>query len=244
MAVRPIEVLTEAEVRLLINACSQAPTGLRNRALLMVMYVGALRITEALALKVGDIDWATGATTVRLGKGAKRRVVGLDDAALSVAALWRAKRTELGINGHAVLFCTLKGAPVKTAYVRNLMRRLAKKIDLNKRCHPHQLRHSRAAALESQGMKVSTIQDALGHGKLATTEIYLKHLTGSDVVEAMRAVPFSLDEPAPDQRQVERRVVAQQVPAERRTKERRKWYDPRGGGDALDRIKKAQEGGN
>src|SRR6059058_6409486 len=80
----PAEILTPDEVRALVKACSgRAPTGVRNRALLVLLYRGGLRVSEALGLHPKDVDRAAGTVTVLRGKGGKRRTIGLDPGAFS-----------------------------------------------------------------------------------------------------------------------------------------------------------------
>lgn len=75
----PAELLTTDEIRALIRACSaRAPTGIRNRALIAVLYRGGLRISEALALYPKDLDQGAGTVTVLHGKGDQRRTAGMD----------------------------------------------------------------------------------------------------------------------------------------------------------------------
>jgi integrase len=101
----PLEVLTPDEVGGLIEACpNRAPTGIRNRALIVTMYRGGLRAGEALALRPNDMDTTAGTLTVLHGKGYRRRVVGLDPGATAVLSRWLEARHNLGINGHARLF--------------------------------------------------------------------------------------------------------------------------------------------
>jgi len=77
---RPPEVLSEAEAIALIKACStRAPTGVRNRALIAVLWPCGLRISEALALELRDVDLEAGTVRVRHGKGDKSRTVGIDE---------------------------------------------------------------------------------------------------------------------------------------------------------------------
>src|SRR5258708_40091439 len=109
MAKYPGEVYTEAEMRSLLAQCSRrAPTGIRDRALLTVIYRAGLRISEALDLKPSDVDMKTGTIHVRHGKGDKSRIVNLGDGALAVLQLWQDRRKNLGLGG-GYLFCTLKG---------------------------------------------------------------------------------------------------------------------------------------
>ena len=99
------------EVRALIKACSnRAPTGIRNRALLVLLYRGGLRVSEALRLYPKDLDRDAGTVTVLVGKGGKRRTIGLDPGAFAVVERWLDKRAALGINGLAPLLCTLRGS--------------------------------------------------------------------------------------------------------------------------------------
>lgn len=106
---RPIEPLTPAEVSRLLAACSQrAPTGVRNRALLVIMYRGGLRVAEALALKASDINAAAGTVRILDGKGAKARTVAIDEGAIAVIQRWADTRRTLAIPGR-FLFCTLAG---------------------------------------------------------------------------------------------------------------------------------------
>ena len=182
----PAEVLTENEVKRLIQCCSNcAPTGIRNPALITVLYRGGLRLSEALALKPKDLDADAGTITVLHVKGDRRRTVGLDPGAMAIMLRWVEKRKQLGIGG-ATLFCTLQGQPLKPSCVRTLLPRLAGKVGIEKRVHPHGLRHTMAYELMMEGVPVPIIQQQLGHASLATTERYLRHIAPRDVVMAMR----------------------------------------------------------
>ena len=189
----PPEILTPDEVRALIKACShRAPTGVRNRALLVLLYRGGFRIAEALALKPKDLDRQAGTVTILHGKGDKRRTIGLDPGAFAVVERWLDVRLKRGINGRAPLICTLRGAPVATAYVRALLPRLAARAGIEKRVHAHGLRHTHAAELALEGTPMNLIQAQLGHGSLATTDRYLRHVAPAQLIEAMRARTWSL----------------------------------------------------
>ena len=142
----PPEVLTGQEVNALLGACSKrAPTGIRNRALIAVLYRGQLRIGETLALKPKDLDRKAGTVRVLHGKGDRARTVGLDSGAWALLELWLQCRQKLGPSGRHPLFCTLEGGPLLPSYCRSLLARLGKKAGIEKRVHPHGLRHSRAA---------------------------------------------------------------------------------------------------
>ena len=189
----PPEILTEDEVRALIRACSnRAPTGIRNRALITTMYRGGLRLGETLALKPKDIDPDRGTITVLHGKGDRRRTVGIDPGAMAIVMRWVEKRQGLGINGRARLFCTLQGQPLKPSYVRTMLVRVAEKVGIEKRVHPHGLRHTHSYELMMEGVPVPVIQQQLGHASLATTDRYLRHIAPKDVVEVMQRREWSV----------------------------------------------------
>src|SRR5690348_16204280 len=120
----PAEPLTADEVKALIGACGMATSGIRNRALLVVLYRAGLRISEALALMPRDLDAAAGTLRVRHGKGDKCRVVCLDAGAWAMVQLWLDRRAAAGLNGRQPVFCTLAGEPIKSPYIRALLPRL------------------------------------------------------------------------------------------------------------------------
>jgi site-specific recombinase XerD len=184
----PAEILTADEVKALIRACSyRAPTGIRNRALIALLYRGGLRISEALALYPKDLDPNAGTVTVLHGKGEKRRTTGLDPEAFALIQRWLDKRVDLRLNGRHPVFSTLSGRELNQTYVRFLFRRLARRAGIEKRVHPHGLRHTHAAELAAEGIPLNVIQAQLGHSSLATTDRYLKHISPTHVIEAMKA---------------------------------------------------------
>jgi site-specific recombinase XerD len=182
-----VEILTPDEVRKLILACShRAPTGIRNRALIALLWRSGLRLAEALALFPKDLDLQGGTVTVLRGKGGKRRTVGIDPGVADVLERWFDRRRSLGLTGHHRVFCTLDGAPLKSSYVRTLLPRLAKKVGIEKRVHPHGLRHTHAAELAAEGVPMNLVQAQLGHASLSTTDRYLRHIAPRELVEAIR----------------------------------------------------------
>ncbi len=184
----PPEILSEDEVRQLVRACSnRAPTGIRNRALLTLLYRTGLRISEALGLYPKDLDPAEGRVVVRHGKGDKARVVGLDHESFAVIERWMDRRTKLGLNGRQPVFCTLRGEPVKSPYVRALLPRLADKAGIEKRVHAHGLRHTHAAELAREGTPMNIIRAQLGHENLSTTSRYLDHIAPQELIDRMRS---------------------------------------------------------
>lgn len=189
----PAELLSVDEIRALLRACSsRAPTGVRNRSLIAVLYRGGLRVSEALALHPKDVDQGAGTVTVLHGKGDKRRTVGMDPAAFALLERWLDKRRALGLSARKPIFCTLKGEQLDSSYVRRLLPRLAARAGIGKRVHAHGLRHAHAAELAAEGVPVNVVQAQLGHGSLATTDRYLRHIAPRERVEAMRRRAWTL----------------------------------------------------
>jgi integrase/recombinase XerD len=189
----PPELLTAEEARDIIRSCSRrAPTGIRNAALFTLMYRGGLRIGEALALRPKDVDAKAGTLTVLHGKGDKRRVVGLDDGAFAVLQRWLDRRQALGLNGRQPIFCTLRGEALDDSYVRHALRRAAARAGIEKRVHPHGLRHTHAAELMAEGVPANVIQDQLGHSSLATTDTYLRHIAPAERIQRLREREWAL----------------------------------------------------
>ena len=185
---RPPEVLTETEVVALIRACSaRAPTGVRNRALIAVLWRSGLRISEVLALELRDVDLDAGTLRVRHGKGDKSRTVGVDEQTSALLARWIDRRRKFSPGARAPVFCTLDGGRVDTSYVRRLLPRLARKAGIDRRVHAYGLRHTYAAELAREGTAINVIRDALGHTSLAVTDRYLRDVAPTHVIDTMRA---------------------------------------------------------
>jgi len=183
----PPEVLSDAEVCALMGACGRhAPTGLRNRALIALLYRTGLRVNEALNLYPKDLELGAGAVRVLNGKGGKSRTVGLDPGAVAVIERWLDARSRLGVNGRHRVYCTLRGHAMSDSYVRVMLKRLAAKADIDKRVHAHGLRHTHAAQLRAEGVDIAIISRQLGHTSITTTARYLDHLAPTAVIDAMR----------------------------------------------------------
>ncbi len=185
----PPEILTPDEVQALMKACSRrGSSGVRNRALICLLWRAGLRISEALALKPKDIDHDKGTVRVLHGKGDKARTVGIDAGALAILDQWLDHRkNKLGLNGKNPVFCTLKGRPIASAYIRKTIAKLGQKAGIEKRVHAHGLRHTHAAELRTEGVDIGIISKQLGHTSIATTSRYLDHVSPTAVVETIQA---------------------------------------------------------
>jgi site-specific recombinase XerD len=181
----PPELLTADDVRALLAACSTtAPTGRRNRALLVVLYRAGLRLEEALALMPAGVDAAAG--VLHVGHRGTGRVAGIDPGALEMVRDWLRVRARLGLGDDSPLFCTLGGGPLHPAYVRQLLPRLAAKAGIGKRVHAQGLRHTHAVELAAEGLPAEVIQAQLGHESLASTDRYLKRIPPTDRIGALQ----------------------------------------------------------
>lgn len=157
-------VLSFAEVQRVFNAAAN----LQQRALLTTIYAAGLRVSEAVALKIADIDSRRMMIRVRLGKGQKDRYVPLSPQLLDLLrAYWRAEHpVEWLFPGRD------PGQPAGTHVVTRLCQRIRGKLQLSKPLTAHVLRHSFATHLLEAGTDLRTIQLLLGHRSLKTTAIY------------------------------------------------------------------------
>ena len=181
----PPEVLSPEEVAAMMDACSDTPAGIRNRALITVLYRAGLRINEALALRPKDLDSRNGAIRVLFAKGGRSRTVGMDGQAFEVLMRWLEIRTNHGINGREPVFCMLDGRPLVDSYIRVLFPRLGRQAGIAKRVHAHGFRHTHASELRAEGVDIGIISKQLGHRTIATTARYLDHIAPYAVIEAL-----------------------------------------------------------
>jgi site-specific recombinase XerD len=190
----PPEPLTPDEVWALVDACGRGPAGRRNRALIVTMWRAGLRVSEAIALAPKDVDLDRGHVRVLHGKGDKSRIVALDPGACAIIERWVTERRTLELGTPAPLFCVISqptaGEPIAASYVRELLHKLAIKAGINKRVHPHGLRHSYASFLMDQGVPIHHIKRMLGHSSLAVTERYVDHINPAAVLEEVRALDW------------------------------------------------------
>jgi integrase/recombinase XerD len=153
--------------------CSKyAPTGVRNRALIIVLHCGALRVSEALALTPSDVDCTRGLITV---DGDAPRVVHIESGPADHIGRWMRVRAERGLRCD-LLFCTLRETPVAQAYVRQFLPKLARKAGIDKPVHALALRDAHAAVLIADGIKPQALQELLGFKSIASTIRYMNEI--------------------------------------------------------------------
>jgi len=160
------------------------PTGLRNRAILEVMYRAGLRLSEALKLAPADIRWESGLLEIRHAKNDKDRTVPVDSETIAWLRAWLEKRPKVRGNGSRRFFCTLRARPLSGRYVEAMVKRLAVKAlgeERGKVVTPHVLRHTYATSLLNGGFTIREVQVLLGHSDVSTTQIYT-HVRPQDLV--------------------------------------------------------------
>lgn len=185
----PPVVLSREEIELLLRHMGRGPTGHRNRALVVMTWRTALRISEALALRPTDVDAATlyPTVTVQRGKGGKRRQVAVDGYALAYLDRWLTERKRLGLDYRQPIFCVIdrrsRGKPLYSSYVREMLKERAAQAGIDKPVRPHGLRHSRAFEMMMEGAPLGVIRAQLGHVDLATTMRYCDHLGAAEAIK-------------------------------------------------------------
>ena len=190
----PPEPLTGREVEALIRACSRrGSAGLRDAALIALLVGTGLRIAEALALRPVDVDLEQATVRVLHGKGDRRRLVGLDVSAQALLERWLERRGRLGIGRSAPIFCAIagdkRGHPLAPAAFRAKLHELGRRAGIEKRVHPHGLRHTFAVALARENVPLPILSAALGHSSSATTDRYIRHVAADEVVQTMTQRP-------------------------------------------------------
>lgn len=163
------------EVSAIIEAASGTePRELRDRAILELLYGAGLRVSELVGLDIDDVDLEERAVRC-LGKGDKERVVPLGaPAADAIRRYVREGRGELASAQRSTpaLFLSARGGRLSRQSAWACVKRYAARVYPDKRVFPHALRHSYATHLMARGADVRVVQEALGHARLSTTQVY------------------------------------------------------------------------
>lgn len=164
------DVLSIEEVESLIEAASQHSTnGVRNAAILEMMYSSGLRVSELTSLRFSDISPADGYLRI-VGKGDKQRLVPISQAALDRIMTYR--DTSRPDANNEYVFLNAKGKPLTRVMIFYIIKQAALVANITKNISPHTLRHSFATHLLAGGATISQVQEMLGHESVVTTEIY------------------------------------------------------------------------
>jgi len=190
------QVLSVDEVVSILKQVDQTKTlGLRNAALLELIYGSGLRVSELLDIKMEDIHLNQSYLMVK-GKGDKERMVPISDMSVIALRNYIVKSRELLLNNqkNQFLFLNQKGIRLSRQGFFKLLKKLATDAKVKTECSPHTLRHSFATHLLENGMDLRTLQSLLGHEDISTTQIYT-HISQKRIKEIYKeAHPRAMEE--------------------------------------------------
>ena len=170
---REVSILDSYEqLALLKQPNPRAPTGLRNLCIISLMLKIGMRVNEAVNLRNNDIDWEEGWVTIAASGAAKERILHLDKPELSLLKKWQ----NLKPADSDYFFCTLDGSKLQDRYIREMIKRLAKKAGLDKDVYPHLLRYTFAVEFIRETGDLTMLQEALGLRDSTATQNYAKLL--------------------------------------------------------------------
>lgn len=173
----PQPLLTPKEaIRLLDSVKTATPLGLRDRAILEVLYGTGIRNAELRALELTDLDPVGETLTVHAGKGSRDRVVPLGPVAAEIVRDYVAEARPKLAQGRGVtnLFISKNGLPLDFKLIITIVRRHLRRAGIDKPVRPHRLRHACATHMLRGGADIRHIQKLLGHASLQTTQIYTR----------------------------------------------------------------------
>jgi site-specific recombinase XerD len=156
-----------------VKILSYLKDDLLNKAIVEVLYGCGLRVSELISLKISDIHYKEQLIECK-GKGNKQRYIPINKNALLAINNYKINfRDKLkNKDNETILFLNKFGHVLRREYVNVMLDKVAKKIGLNKKLHPHMFRHSFSTHLLENGANLRVIQEMLGHQNISTTEIY------------------------------------------------------------------------
>jgi integrase/recombinase XerD len=183
----PVTFDTE-ELRRLLEACrTDTVVGVRDRAIVALLYGTGIRASECAGLREGRVDLRALTITVR-GKGGHERTIPLNEEVASYL------REYIQVRGaqlpSAPFFRSRRGAALSRGTLYERIRTLGRRARLAKPLSPHRLRHTFASHLVREGINLVTIRDLLGHRMITSTQIYL-HVTAHDLRQAAERHPIA-----------------------------------------------------
>lgn len=176
MKKRAKEVLTPEEIESILTACGGGTLGTRNRAIFALMWKTGLRRAEICGLAPADLNWRENKIRVRNGKGGTDDFSSLPNSVKPYLKEWIKERNKLGIDEKAPLFCVTSkalGRAIHPTYIYNRLKKLAEKVGITKRVHPHMFRRSCATQLLNKGYSLTEVQSHLRHSNINSTYHYL-----------------------------------------------------------------------
>jgi integrase/recombinase XerD len=181
------QVLSIDEVdRLMESPKVSVPLGIRDRAMLELMYATGVRVSELLSLQIEDINLTTGYLRC-FGKGRKERIIPINQTAGEWVHRYLARARNLLVKDHRerTLFLNSRGQKLSRQGFFKILGFYVKKAGIKKEVSPHTLRHSFATHLLENGADLRAVQEMLGHADISTTQIYT-HLTRSRLREVYK----------------------------------------------------------
>ena len=171
------DILSTDEIdRIIATVDTSSVKGLRDCAMLELLYSCGLRVSELISLKVQDLFFGEGYIRV-IGKGDKQRLVPISATARERVHRYLDKRPETR-SGEDALFLNNRGSRLTRVMVFTILKQAARNAGIEKRISPHTFRHSFATHLLEGGASIRQVQEMLGHESILTTEIYT-HLDSS-----------------------------------------------------------------
>lgn len=168
------KALSIAEISNLIDGAGSEGLAIRDRALIELLYATGARVSEIIALNIGDLRRDSDISTVKLrGKGGKERIVPVGSfARLALDQYLTRIRPTLGKGAEPALFISVRGARLSRQSAWQIILKAAKNAGLERKVSPHALRHSFATHLIDGGADIRVVQELLGHASVTTTQIY------------------------------------------------------------------------
>lgn len=176
------DLATRDDVQAMLAHTGSGSYALRNRVGIVLLWRCGLRVSELCSLRTTDVNLADARLNIQRAKGGKPRFAIID----SIAAQYL-REFEFFPRKTAWLLETRAGKATSTTYWRRLCELLTDRAGIQKRIHPHALRHLFACELLAEGQSLRTIQLALGHRSIATTQVYLERVPELDVLGKLRA---------------------------------------------------------
>jgi len=170
------KVLYQEEMLALLNQPDlNSPLGMRDRAILELLYASGIRVSELVGLTVDSLDLTVGVALV-FGKGAKERYVPIGKSAISSLTQYllevRPKLLSKNQDEHNLLFLNARGGPLTDRSVRRIVDKYVNAAAISLKASPHTFRHSFATHLLDGGADLRSVQELLGHVNISTTQIY------------------------------------------------------------------------
>ena len=217
------------QLSLLRQPNPRAPTGLRNLCIICLMLKTGMRVSEVINLRCSDLDWEKGRICIRESGAARERTLLLDQADLMLLKSWLGTKPVES----ELFFTTLDGSGLKDRYIREMIKRLARKAGINKDVYPHLLRYTFAVDFIRETRDIKLLQEAMGHREASATQIYTRVLfenstqTTDDLIVKRSGIPaleehqvqinydsgrnYANNEAVPKVRETERRVSERRV---------------------------------